>query len=694
MPSQAQTEPSSPVNIHIVSEKQAIAPGESFWVSLQVKVSDPWHAYWKNPGDAGMAPSIEWKLPEGFTVELVEWPVPEKFVVSDAITFGYTGDLDFLALIKAPSALNDQEFIDIEALTQWVVCSEDTCLPGESKAQLKQAMSPTSKLDPIQSSKIQSLLSKVPKKLDANAVRQEDFLHVTFDTALNSQEEIHFFPEEGGIDFHQDPCLKFSSDRCVLLLKVNDDSASQLKGVLVVGDQAFELNTPIKGQEPIAMAEPYEKNSLKVGITEETSDLSLFILTLGLAFVGGMILNLMPCVLPVVSFKIMSFVKMAGQSRGIVFRHGLAFTLGVLVSFWVLAGMLLLLKAYGHSVGWGFQLQEPIFVAILAAILLIFGLSQFGVFELGTSMASLAGEAEVKSQSKKNSYTGSFWSGVFATAVATPCTGPFLGSAVGYAVTVSPLLGMIIFTSLGLGMAFPYILLSAYPSLLRWMPRPGAWMETFKQFMGFLMLATVLWLVWVFGAETSESATIMLLSAFLILSLGCWIYGKWGTPVRQKRVRLLSYALVLTCALAAFATVHLAVKSASIEPAKNLAASEHLGWESYSEERVAELRAKKIPVFIDFTAKWCLICQANHLVLTNSTVEKKMDELGVVKMKADWTKKNPVITEKLSQFGRSGVPLYLLYGSKGEPLVLPQVLTPENVIDSLDSIKSQHVTVN
>lgn len=697
---QASEDSSSPITINIVSEKQAIAPNESFWVSLQVKVSDPWHAYWKNPGDAGMAPSIDWNLPEGFTVELVQWPVPEKFVLSDAITFGYTGDLDFLALIKAPSALNDQEFIEIDALTQWVICSDDTCLPAESKASLKQAISQKSEIDPVQTAKIQALLAKVPKKLNANAIRQDDFLHVTFDTALDSKEEILFFPEEGGIDFHKDPCLELSkegSDRCVLLLKVNDESASQLKGLLVVGDQTFELETPITAQdEPIAMAESQERSFAQLGaLKEETFDAALFALAIGLAFIGGMILNLMPCVLPVVSFKIMSFVKMSGESRGIIFKHGLAFTAGVLLSFWALAGLLLMLKAYGHSVGWGFQLQEPLFVAILAALLLIFGLSQFGVFELGTSMASLAGEAEMKSGANRESYTSSLMSGVFATTVATPCTGPFLGSAVGYAVTLPPLFGMIIFTFLGLGMAFPYIALSAFPSLLRWMPKPGAWMESFKQFMGFLMLATVLWLVWVFGAETSESATILLLSSFLILSLGCWIYGKWGTPVRKKKVRLFSYALVFACALAAFSTVHLAVRGAANEPAKAAGVSQHVGWENYSEERVAELRAKNIPVFIDFTAKWCLICQANHLVLTNASIEKKMDELGVVKMKADWTKKNPIITEKLSQFGRSGVPLYLLYGFKEkEPQILPQVLTPENVIESLNSLKSSNVSVN
>lgn len=688
---------SSPIKVEIVSEKHAIAAGDSFWVSLQFHITPPWHAYWKNPGDAGMAPSINWHLPDGFTVEAVEWPVPEKFVASEAITFGYSGDLNFLALIKAPSVLNDQEFIDIGATTSWVVCSEDTCLPGESKASYKQPISPISKIDEGQAAKIQALLEKAPKKLHVNAVRQSDFLKVTFETAFDSKTEVSFFPEEGGVDFHEDACLKPAKDgstSCVLFLKINDNSANQLKGVLVMGGEAYEVEGPIEAEsdEVIALADIDFSKAVADFPSEIPVDMGLFALTLGFAFLGGMILNLMPCVLPVVSFKVMSFVKMAGESRKIVFKHGLAFALGVLLSFWVLAGLLLVLKAWGHSVGWGFQLQEPIFVAALAAILLIFGLSQFGVFEIGTGIASLAGNAQTGA--KRESYFSSLTSGVFATTVATPCTGPFLGSAIGYAVTLPPMFGMVIFTFLGLGMAFPYLALAAFPALLRVMPRPGAWMETFKQFMGFLMMATVLWLVWVFGAETSESGTILLLAALLILSLGCWIYGRFGMSNRKRRVRLISYLFVIACAIAAFGTLSLGINSINDMPthATNKAGS---SWEPFSKERVAELRSNGIPVLIDFTAKWCLICQTNHLVLVNDKVDKKMEELGVVRMKADWTKKDALITDELAKFGRSAVPLYLLYSSDAskEALVLPQVLTPENVIEALDSIKQQGVSV-
>jgi thiol:disulfide interchange protein DsbD len=419
-------------------------------------------------------------------------------------------------------------------------------------------------------------------------------------------------------------------------------------------------------------------------------------LALVLAFVGGMILNLMPCVLPVISFKVLSFVKMAGQSRKLVFTHGLTFTLGVLLSFWVLTAALLVLQAYGRSVGWGFQLQEPLFVAILAAILLVFGLSLFGVFEFGTSLIAMAGQAQQSATAKRSGLFGSFMSGILATAVATPCTGPFLGSAVGFAMTLPPALTMLVFTSLGLGMSLPYLLLATFPSTLRFLPKPGQWMVTFKELMGFFMLATVLWLVWVFGAQTSTFALFLLLAGFFFLALGSWVYGKWS--MQRKTIRLIAYGLTIAC----FATGGYAIfnavspwaaqmdsSSATKQVANHSAAD---AWEEFSPERLAELQKQGTPVFIDFTAKWCLICQANHLVLTTSEVTQQFEKLGVVKMKADWTKNDPVITAELRKHGRSGVPLYLLYGTdpKAAPKILPQVLTPEIVLEELKNITPQH----
>lgn len=401
------------------------------------------------------------------------------------------------------------------------------------------------------------------------------------------------------------------------------------------------------------------------------------------AFIGGMILNLMPCVLPVLSFKVMSFVQMAGKSRSLTFKHGLVFSLGVIVSFWALASAMLLLRAYGQSVGWGFQLQEPLFVVILASLLFLFSLSLFGVFEWGLIFASWAGQTASDTTQKSFGFTGSFFSGVLATAVATPCTGPFLGSVVGFAVALPWFLSLLIFTVLGAGMSFPYLLLAAFPSWLRFMPKPGSWMETVKQFMGFLLLATTLWLIWVYSAQTNTLSLICLLAGFLFFSIAAWIYGKGCAPSVSRNKRLASAILVLLCFFAGGKAIlypmHDDISSSLTEQGHSS------GWEIFSLERIQELQRKGIPVFVDFTAKWCLICQANHMILSKTDIQKKFADSGIVKMKADWTKNDPVITKELAKFGRSSVPLYVFYGAD-EPVILPQVLTPDTINQHIEEI--------
>ena len=336
-------------------------------------------------------------------------------------------------------------------------------------------------------------------------------------------------------------------------------------------------------------------------------------------------------------------------------------------------------------VGWGFQLQEPLFVAGLAAVLVVFSLSLFGVFEFGAIFASWAGQTE--SDKKTSGLFGSFFSGVLATAVATPCTGPFLGSALGFAVTLEPYLALLIFTALGIGMAFPYLILAAFPSLLRFLPKPGNWMVTFKEVMGFLLLTTVLWLVWVFGAQTDYYAVFLLLTGFLCLAFACWIVGKWGTPIMKKQKRILSTILASLFLLAGAYAVISAATGEATQTTEDMSS----GWEPFSTERVAELQQQGIPVIVDFTAKWCLICQTNHLVFLLPEVDKKLNELGVVRMMADWTRNDPEITKALRDYGRSGVPLYLLFGKTPDqpPMVLPQVLTADIVIGHLDKIENK-----
>ncbi len=442
--------------------------------------------------------------------------------------------------------------------------------------------------------------------------------------------------------------------------------------------------SPVKNNFDVA-----SQNADSIQVNESSTENLLVLLFL--AFIGGLILNCMPCVLPVMSLKIMSFVKMAGQSRALIWRHGLAFTGGVVCSFWLLASLMLLLRTYGQSVGWGFQLQEPLFVATLTIILFVLALNLFGLFEWGLSMAAWAGQKEVDA-AKTTGITRSFLSGVLATAVATPCTGPFLGSAVGIAVILPFWQSLSIFTFVALGMSSPYLLLAFFPSCLRFLPKPGSWMETFKQLMGFLLCATILWLLWVFGSQTNLFAVICLLSCLLCFTISCWIYGRAGLRIMSRSRLIVSYALITLWALGGIQIMLLPKSSWHLEQEDNavqIAQASNKKWESFSTNKVVDSHRDGKPVFIDFTAKWCLICQANHIVLNSSQVQKSFQEKGVVALKADWTKNDPAITQALSQFGRNSVPLYVLHVAGQEPMILPQVLTPEIVTSYLEHLPDQ-----
>lgn len=671
----------SPVTIQLIDENEQVAPGETFRILLSFDLESNWHLYWKNPGDAGMAPSVEWQLPPSLTVVSEEWPIPQKFDHEGLITFGYDQQLPLIATLKLDPAFTGSE-AEFQAAISWVVCSDDTCLPGSQTLSYKLKVGSHSKKNDAKRGVFAEADKKLPQKLSPLFIEKKG---TEFKVALPLQEISHleFYPESDlGHDHHLplDVDRTASKDYVLLTLKTENGKLPQSLGILVADHTAFHLETLADMADDHSLLSMADVSVPKSTAPEEES--------LGLAWallfslVGGLLLNLMPCVLPVVSLKVLSFVQMAGSSRKELFKQGAYFSAGVLVSFWALAIALIILQKSGEAVGWGFQLQEPLFIALLAFLFVLLALSLFGVFEFGTSIAAMAGDAsQAKVKSKSSS---SFLSGVFATAVATPCTGPFMGTALGYALTQPPFEALLVFTSLGLGMSLPYLLLGLNPGLMRFIPKPGAWMEGFKQLMGFLMLATVLWLLWVFAGQTSENALFILLFALLIASVAAWIYGSWGAPYKSKRTRRIAYVLSLSVLALSFW-----VASEAFEPKhaseKQEIASADSDWEPFSRARVEELRAKNIPVFIDFTAKWCLICQANHLTVMKEEVNNRMTEKGVVRMKADWTKHDPIITEELKKFGRSGVPLYVYYGSgQQEANILPQVLTESALISAMD----------
>lgn len=710
---------SEPVKAELLHDENSIQPGRPFWLAIRLKIADHWHTYWKNPGDTGMAMNLNWTLPEGFSVKSVEWPAPKKFNLDSLIGYGYEEEAILLAEIVPPQKVEKLGQLNIGANIRWVVCSDSNCVPGDQDLEVSLPLNEALPEKNAAAAKVfAKAFSQLPKKdWKLSGLQKNDLIEIKAeapDNTFKTVSKAYFCPETKAVcNEHAELVVTKSaeSNAYTIALPGAETNVKTLKGVLVLltDDQApqtvasIDVQIPLQSnnEEDVAIAtDAHQLPSLAIdslALTESTTSeqpLS-FGWALIFAFVGGMILNLMPCVLPVVSCKILSFVKMAGQSRATTFKHGLAFAGGVLVSFWALAGVLLGLQAYGQSAGWGFQLQEPFFVSILAAVFFVFALSLFGIFEMGVSVTAWAGQAQQKGSVKPESMLSSFLSGVLATAVATPCTGPFLGSAVGFAVTLKAPLAMLIFTSLGIGMAFPYLLLSANPSLLRFMPKPGEWMVTFKELMGFLMLATVLWLVWVFGAQTSNESVFELLTAFFFLGLGAWIYGKWGTPVKAFKTRIASSVFALSCATLAIFAMISATNADKSSLTGNAKAKVEMadGWEEFSPTRVAELRGQGKPVFIDFTAKWCLICQTNHVVLSNAQVQAKMNEIGVVRMKADWTKKDPAITEALRQYGRNSLPLYVLYGNDPEQpaKILPQVLTPDLVINHLTELENDNI---
>lgn len=604
------------IKISLLSEEKTIQPGHPFWVAIRIQFDKNWHAYWKNPGNSGMATKVEWKLPEGFTASPLVWPTPERLDIDGINVYGYKGEFILLSQITPPSSYTSSKPPSIGAQVTWLICSDSQCVPGKSDTNTI-TLSVT-EMTPKINKKWEGLFAKAR----ASAVQMPE-------TDSTLEKSTHQTESAVSIQTFQAPSENLDGGLAMALL---------------------------------------------------------------LAFSGGMILNLMPCVLPIVSFKILSFVNMANKCRILTLKHGLAFFFGVLISFWSLAGTLLILQMFGQSVGWGFQLQDPLFVAILAAILLVFGLSMFGLFELGSFATNLAGQVVPKEE-----LSGSFMSGILATIVATPCTGPFLGTAVGFAFTASAPAAMLIFTFLGLGMALPYLILAAFPQLLRFLPKPGVWMETFKQVVGFIIVATILWLIWVFSAQTSSLSVVLLLFSFFWISLACWIYGKWGSPVNTRFSRLISSVLIIASLGTGIYIITTATSSAVTEVANadhvagttvKLDAPRTNEWETFSPERVAYLQSQGIPVLIDFTAKWCLVCQVNHAVLASDVVDKKLADLGVVKMKADWTKNDLVITNELRKFGRNSVPLYVLYTKdpQEQPHILPQVLTAETVIQHLEQI--------
>lgn len=690
-----------PVQAKLVAEEQSIQPGRPFWVGVELKMADGWDTYWRNPGDSGFPTQINWQLPEGFTAGPIEWPYPQTFKADSLVAFGYTDSVLLLSKITPPKNLSASQPVDIQADVNWLAC-KDSCIPGSAHLSLSL---PVNEAEPTLDTQSTPLFAQARKALPAQLGENEGALTVQTqadEIVMNFQPKPGFFGEIEQIEFipHENEVIDYTAPQPFhakkegITLNVKRAHPGELpgvKGILLVSEKGSAIKRAIHIDTSVST-----QGSPVIKVNHEgVTGLGM---ALVFAFFGGLILNVMPCVLPVIALKIFGFVKMAHQRRSLIFQHGAVFSFGVIISFWVLSGALLVLRAYGEGIGWGFQLQEPIFVAILAGILFMLGLSLFGVFELGTSMISLGSKVGNSGNSSGSPLKSSFMSGILATLVATPCTGPLLGPALGYAMTLPAVSALMIFTMMGIGMASPYLLFSAFPKLVRFLPKPGNWMITFKQLMGFLMMATVVWLIWVFGAQTDNMGTFILLAALLILAIGGWIFGRWGTPTQRRPTRMIATLIAAVMLFTGSGAVIMTAKEyrATASTSGNVQlASENSSWEMYSPERVQVLRAQGVPVFIDFTAKWCLICQANKAVLRSADITQAFKDKGVVTMSADWTKKDSVITQQLEKLGRTGVPVYVLYPGdpSQQPVILPQTLTGKVVHNYLDKLEGVKTTV-
>ncbi len=692
---------SSPVSVKLFLDRNQASPGETVEAALEFTPEPGWHTYWKNPGDIGFAPKLEWSSSEDIQFGPPIFEVPERVGSTGKFTnFGYSRSSIVATHFRVPSELKEGSEVQIHVRAKWLVC-KDVCVPVRAELDAK------------------LLVSAQPLAVATNAVVQKKFersrgsrpeawpagweLSVSPETSSSGsalvltlvssgktpfpevRKPVEFFPHQKGLIKTSvvPSLLPLGKDRNparFLQFRVAQDEgfsagAREITGLLRLGSRSFEpeertdlSSIGTQGSERVRTEPPFED----------------FLSALPAAFVGGLLLNLMPCVFPVLWLKVLAVVAHGRQSRRRRISSSLGYTVGVLATFLTVAGILIALRSAGQALGWGFQLQSPAFVAGMAALFFLIALNLFGVFEFGAvfsgKLAGILGRRGGVGPDD-GSFLGSFGTGILAVVVATPCTAPFMGSALGLALTSPPLLALSVFAALGLGLASPFLLLALAPGVGRILPRPGAWMETFKQLLAFPMLATVVWLLWVIGIQRSSAGVHLALIMLLILGLAAWWLGRLQKK-QSASVRLPILLILLSIGLG-LVRIH-ALERPHFSSA--LLSSE---WESWSPEVEADLR-KTSPLFIDFTAAWCVTCQVNErIALQRKEVMNAFQAKGVRLLKADWTDEDPRITRALAAYGRTGVPLYVLIPEGGSPVLLPQMLSPSTVLEHLSRLPNR-----
>jgi len=603
--------------VRLLSEQDAVVSGSTFWVGIDFILEDGWHIYWQNSGDSGLTPKIKWQLPSGIKAGDIHWPYPERINVGPLTSFGYEHEVLLLVPVSVDGNLKYPQNVDLHARVDWLAC-QDICVPG--RAQLNLTLPLMSKASSSAFNDFKTSFDQVRLNLPlamptitSQAILEENEWHINIQSAIKGEGDIIFFPFRDDVIEHAAlQVTRVTSNGYEVILKKSHIFEGALKSLdgIAVNPSGWAKDGKVKVifiHAPIEEVPPVQVP---------------FLLACLFALIGGLILNLMPCVLPVLSIKVLHLVE-RHPDRRIALGHSLTYALGILVSVWSLALLLFILKSAGQFAGWGFQFQSPVFVIVVAIILFVLALNLFSVFEF--SLPSIDGLPDRQG----GGFQASFISGVITTIVASPCTAPFMGTALTVAISQPNIVGFGIFSSLGLGLALPFVLLSAFPSLLSFVPRPGQWMIQLKKFLGIILLACVFWLLWVFGIQTGMG-----------------------------------------------------------DLSKIYKSANETHWQVYSSSAVSLARQSGHGVFLDFTAAWCINCQVNdRLVLQNPEVVQAFKDQGIIAFKGDWTKYDPAITQALASFGRDSIPVYVYYPPGADnPIILPQLITPTSVLESIGHI--------
>jgi DsbC/DsbD-like thiol-disulfide interchange protein/cytochrome c biogenesis protein CcdA/thiol-disulfide isomerase/thioredoxin len=650
----------------MISEAKTIAPGATFSVALKLEHPEGWHSYYQNSGGVELPPVIEWKLPEGFTAGPIQWPAPEVKEGFFGKSFVFTGSPVFITDLTAPKDLANGETVTLTAHATWQIC-EEACINEDETFTLTLPVGIALEKDPAVANLFAEARARQPAAPDgweysATSDGGDILLRVEPATPLEHL-PTDFVPDQPFV-MAASAGGSVTRDGDAVLVRLPRATRDALDNELPQGDF---FSGVILGPQPVKIPETVIAPEVR---PRESVSFSKLLPILGGMMLGGLILNLMPCVFPVIGLKIMGFVQQAGADRKKIMFHGVIFTLGVLASFAVLSGILFAARAASGAgaIGWGYQLQNPWVVLGLMLLMFLLALNMFGVFEIGASATSIGGSLQ-----SKHGISGSFFSGVLATVVATPCSAPFLGAAIGAAVGLPAVQFFAAFGAMALGLAMPYLILSIFPRLIDFLPRPGAWMISFKQAMSFLLFATAGFLLWVYAGLIGLENLLGPLFGLSAIAVAAWIHGRWNLPHFRRPKRLLALLFTLLFAAAGF------VLSKPPKPSA-------LTWETWSEERVEALLDDGKPIYIDFTAQWCATCQVNKKRAYTPEVIALMEEKGVVALKADKTKPDPEIEAALQKLGRSAIPVNVLLTPGGEPVIFSELLSPDELMMAIGKL--------